>query len=156
VSWFQDARRVLHSNARWPVVTDGVTMHLDVILDILLTPVPQPLANRGLLSRHREWSKKIRQASVSVCQAIRLVCIGPRRWVYGAKLDRPNGERVDRCTSSLQTSATGHRKWRSSLRLRQWSLGIDGPRMPSCSIRRDLSLDDTLQVLRGSSMMAVG
>jgi hypothetical protein len=30
------------------------------------------------------------------------------------------------------------------------------PRMPSSSIRRDLSLDDTLQVLRGSSMMVVG
>src|SRR5580704_7828929 len=30
------------------------------------------------------------------------------------------------------------------------------PRMPSSSIGRDPSLDDTLQVLRGSSMMVVG
>jgi hypothetical protein len=29
---------------------------------------------------------------------------------------------------SLQTSATGHWEWRSSLRLRQWPLGIDSPR----------------------------
>jgi hypothetical protein len=42
VSQFQEASRVLHSNACWPVVTDGVTMFLDVLLDILLTPAPQP------------------------------------------------------------------------------------------------------------------
>ena len=58
------------------------------------------------LSRHREWSKKSRQNSVSLCQAIEVVCIGPRRCVYGAKLYRPNGERIDRCTSSLQTLHT--------------------------------------------------
>ena len=42
---FQDASRVLHSNARWPVVTDGVTMSLDALLDMLLTPAPQPVGN---------------------------------------------------------------------------------------------------------------
>jgi len=45
VFWLQEASRVLHSNAYWPVVTDGVTMFLDVLLDILLTPAPQPLGN---------------------------------------------------------------------------------------------------------------
>jgi hypothetical protein len=35
----------------------------------------------------------------------------------------------------------------------RWALKA---RMPSSSIKRDLSLDDTLQVLRGSSMMVVG
>ena len=43
--WFQEASRVLRSNACWPVVTDGVTMFLDVLLDMFLTPVPQPLGN---------------------------------------------------------------------------------------------------------------
>jgi Protein of unknown function (DUF3455) len=45
VFWFQEASRVLHSNACWPVVTDGVTMFLDILLDILLTPAPRPLEN---------------------------------------------------------------------------------------------------------------
>ena len=43
--WFQEASRVLLSNACWPVVTDGVTMFLDVLLDMLFRPVPQPLGN---------------------------------------------------------------------------------------------------------------
>jgi hypothetical protein len=45
VFWFQEASRVLHSNACWPVVTDSVTMFLDALLDILLTPAPQPSGN---------------------------------------------------------------------------------------------------------------
>jgi hypothetical protein len=45
VLWFQEVSRVLLSNACWPVVTDGVTMFLDVLLDMLFRPVPQPLGN---------------------------------------------------------------------------------------------------------------
>jgi hypothetical protein len=45
VFWLQEASRVLHSNACWPVVLEGVTMSLDVLLDILSTPVAQPLGN---------------------------------------------------------------------------------------------------------------
>jgi hypothetical protein len=41
----QEASRVLYSNACWPIVTDGVTMLLDVFLDILLRSAPQPLEN---------------------------------------------------------------------------------------------------------------
>jgi hypothetical protein len=97
--WFQEASRVLHSNACWPLVTDGVTMFLEVLLDILLTPAPQPLGKYRPLSRHREWSKNIRQNSVSLCQAIGHDRIGPRRCVYGARLYRSNCERVDRRAS---------------------------------------------------------
>ena len=43
--WFQEASLVLLSNACWPVVTDGITMFLDVLLDMLFRPVPQPLGN---------------------------------------------------------------------------------------------------------------
>ena len=45
VFWFQEASGVLHSKRCWPVITDGVTMFLDVLLDMFLTPVPQPLGN---------------------------------------------------------------------------------------------------------------
>jgi hypothetical protein len=65
--------------------------------------------------------------SVFLCQVSGDDCIGPRPRLYGARLYRPNGERVDRCTSSLQTSSTGRWKWRSGLRLRQWQLGTGGP-----------------------------
>jgi hypothetical protein len=63
-------------------------------------------------------------------------CIGPHRSLYTAGLSRSNGEGVDRCTSSLQTSATGRRKGRSSLRLRQWQLGIEGPGSQASRSRR--------------------
>jgi len=43
---FNWASRVLLSNACWArVVTDGITMFLDALLDILLTSAPQPPAN---------------------------------------------------------------------------------------------------------------
>jgi hypothetical protein len=45
VFWYQEASHVLHSNACWPVVTDGATMFPDVLLDILLTSTPQPPGN---------------------------------------------------------------------------------------------------------------
>jgi len=45
VFWFQEVSGVRHLNACWSVVTDGVTMFLDVLLDIRLTPVPQPPGN---------------------------------------------------------------------------------------------------------------
>ena len=48
VLWFQEASRVLLSNACRPVVTDGITMFLNVLLDMLFRPVPQPLGNVNL------------------------------------------------------------------------------------------------------------
>jgi hypothetical protein len=45
VLWFQEASRVLLSNACWPVVTDGVTMFLDVLLDMLFRLVPRYIRN---------------------------------------------------------------------------------------------------------------
>jgi hypothetical protein len=48
VLWFQEAGRVLLSNACRPVVTDGITMFLNVLLDMLFRPVPQPLGNINL------------------------------------------------------------------------------------------------------------
>ena len=124
---FQEASRVLLSNACRPVVTDGITMFLDVLLDMLFRPVPQPLGNINL-SRDTGNGRKTSDKTLSpyakrlkmVALVLAVVCIARDGY-------RPNGERVDRCTSSLQTSATGHWEWRSSLRLRQWPLGIDGP-----------------------------
>ena len=46
--WFQEAICVLHSNACWPVVTEGVTMFLKYLLDIPLTPASQRLGKINL------------------------------------------------------------------------------------------------------------
>ena len=45
---FQEVNRVLHSNACWPVVTDGVTMFFEVLIDIPLTQASQRLGKINL------------------------------------------------------------------------------------------------------------
>jgi Protein of unknown function (DUF3455) len=64
VFWFQEASRVLHSNAYWRVVTDGVTMFLEVLLDIPLTPARQPPANINP-SRNIENGRKTSDRTLS-------------------------------------------------------------------------------------------
>jgi hypothetical protein len=142
VSQFQEASRVLHSNACWPVVTDGVTMFLDVLLDILLTPVPQPpKTSDKTLSPYAK-----RLGTIALVLAV--ACMARDSIAQSAKesIDVPPHSRL-----LLRAFGSGDQVY--SCVNGHWALEV---RMPSSSIRRDLFLDDTLQVLRGSSMMVVG
>jgi hypothetical protein len=77
VFWFQQASRVLHLNACWPIVTDGVFMFLDVLLDRLLTPAPRPLGNindsRDIGNGRKESDKTLPPPYVSRVGMIALV-----------------------------------------------------------------------------------
>jgi Protein of unknown function (DUF3455) len=76
VLWFQEASRVLLSNACWPVVTDGVTMFLDVSLDMLFRPVPQHLGNINpsrYIRNGRETSYKTLSAHAKCLGMVALV-----------------------------------------------------------------------------------
>jgi hypothetical protein len=105
--WFQEASCVLHSNACWPVVTEGVTMFLKYLLDIPLTPASQRL---GKINPSRDIGNGRKRSDKTLspyAKRLRLFALVLAVACIGAKLYRPNGERIDRCTSSLQTL---HRK----------------------------------------------
>src|ERR1700756_3708280 len=89
-------------------------MSLDVLGNINL---PRDIGN-GHKTSHKTLSPYVRRLGLFAL----VLAVG----CWARKLYRHNGERIDRCTSSLQTSATGRWKWRSSLRLRQWPLDIEG------------------------------
>lgn len=125
VFWFQEASRVLHSNACLPVVRDGLTMFFDVSLDILLTPAPQPLGNINP-SRDIGNDRKTSDKTLSpYAKRSGMIALGPCRCVYGDETLSPKRRKSRSMYLLTPDFCYGRWKRRSSLRLRQWPLGID-------------------------------
>jgi hypothetical protein len=156
--WFEEVSRVLHSNACWPLVTDGVTMFLEVLLDILLTPAPQPLGNidpfRDIGNGRKTSDKTLspyakRLGMIALVLAVAFMARDSIAQTAKESIDVPPVSPHSRLL--LRVVGSGDQVY--DCVNGRWALKAPDAKLLN---QEDLSLDHTLRVLPGNSMMAVG